>query len=32
MGLMCGDLAAQAILGRRSSELGLFDPARVLAA
>jgi gamma-glutamylputrescine oxidase len=30
LGLACGDLVAQAILGRRPSELELFDPARAL--
>src|SRR4029453_4095670 len=30
LGLACGDLVAQAILGRREPELELFDPARLL--
>ena len=30
MGLACGDLVAQAILGRMPRELELFDPARLL--
>jgi gamma-glutamylputrescine oxidase len=30
MGLMCGELVAQAILGRPDPILGLFDPARLL--
>ena len=30
LGLACGDLVAQAILGRRPRELELFDPARAL--
>jgi gamma-glutamylputrescine oxidase len=29
LGLACGDLVAQAILGRREPELELFDPARL---
>ncbi len=28
LGLACGDLVAQAILGRQPAELALFDPAR----
>jgi glycine/D-amino acid oxidase-like deaminating enzyme len=33
LGLACGDLVAEAVLGRRKSELDLdlFDPARLLA-
>jgi gamma-glutamylputrescine oxidase len=31
LGLACGDLVAQAILGRSADELALFDPARALA-
>jgi gamma-glutamylputrescine oxidase len=30
LGLMCGDLAAQAMLEREAPELGWFDPARLL--
>ena len=30
LGLMCGDLAAAAILGRDAPDLDLFDPARLL--
>ena len=30
LGLMCGDLVAQAMLGREAPELALFDPARLL--
>lgn len=30
LGLACGDLVAQAILGRREPELELFDPARLV--
>jgi glycine/D-amino acid oxidase-like deaminating enzyme len=30
LGLACGDLVANAILGRREPELELFDPARLL--
>jgi hypothetical protein len=30
MGLACGELVAQAILGRPAPELDLFDPARLL--
>jgi glycine/D-amino acid oxidase-like deaminating enzyme len=30
LGLMCGELAAQAILGREAPELAWFDPARLL--
>ena len=30
LGLACGELVAQAILGRQAPELELFDPARVL--
>lgn len=30
LGLMCGDLAAQAMLEREALELGWFDPARLL--
>ncbi len=30
LGLACGELVAQAILGREPSELALFDPARAL--
>jgi hypothetical protein len=30
LGLACGDLVARAILGRRPTELELFDPARAL--
>lgn len=32
LGLACGELVAQAILGRRAPELELFDPARLPAA
>ena len=32
LGLLCGELAAQAMLGREAPELALFDPARLLAA
>jgi gamma-glutamylputrescine oxidase len=31
LGLACGDLVAEAVLGRRKPELDLFDPARLLA-
>ena len=31
LGLACGDLVAQALLGRHAPELALFDPARLLA-
>jgi gamma-glutamylputrescine oxidase len=30
LGLLCGELVAQAILGREAPELALFDPARLL--
>ena len=30
MGLVCGELVAEAILGRPAQELALFDPARVI--
>ena len=30
LGLLCGELAAQAMLGREAPELALFDPARLL--
>jgi glycine/D-amino acid oxidase-like deaminating enzyme len=30
LGLVCGELVAQAILGRPAPELELFDPARLL--
>ncbi len=30
LGLMCGELAAQAMLGREAPELAWFDPARLL--
>src|SRR5205085_6596798 len=30
LGLLCGELIAEAVLGRRSVQLGLFDPARLL--
>ena len=30
LGLMCGELVAQAMLGREAPELALFDPARLL--
>jgi gamma-glutamylputrescine oxidase len=30
LGLLCGELVAEAILGHRPPELGLFDPARLL--
>ena len=30
LGLACGELVAQAILGRPAPELELFDPARLL--
>jgi glycine/D-amino acid oxidase-like deaminating enzyme len=30
LGLMCGELAAQALLGREAPELAWFDPARLL--
>ena len=30
LGLACGELVAEAVLGRRKPELGLFDPARLL--
>jgi glycine/D-amino acid oxidase-like deaminating enzyme len=31
LGLACGELVAEAVLGRRKPELDLFDPARLLA-
>jgi gamma-glutamylputrescine oxidase len=31
LGLACGELVANAILGRRASELAIFDPGRLLA-
>jgi gamma-glutamylputrescine oxidase len=31
LGLACGDLVGEAVLGRRKPELDLFDPSRVLA-
>ena len=31
LGLLCGELVAQAMLGREAPELALFDPARLLA-
>jgi glycine/D-amino acid oxidase-like deaminating enzyme len=31
MGFACGELVAQAILGREPPELELFEPARLLA-
>jgi len=30
LGLLCGELVAQAMLGREAPELALFDPARLL--
>jgi glycine/D-amino acid oxidase-like deaminating enzyme len=30
LGLLCGELVAQAMLGREAPELTLFDPARLL--
>jgi glycine/D-amino acid oxidase-like deaminating enzyme len=30
LGLMCGELAAGAMLGREAPQLALFDPARLL--
>ena len=30
LGLMCGELVAEAMLGRAAPELSLFDPARLL--
>jgi hypothetical protein len=30
LGLMCGDLAAQAMLGREAPELAWMDPGRLL--
>jgi glycine/D-amino acid oxidase-like deaminating enzyme len=30
LGFACGDLVAQALLGREPAELALFDPARVV--
>jgi hypothetical protein len=32
LGLACGELVAEAILGRPAPELELFDPARLIAA
>jgi glycine/D-amino acid oxidase-like deaminating enzyme len=31
LGLACGDLVGEAVLGRRKPELDLFDPGRLLA-
>jgi hypothetical protein len=30
LGFLCGELVAEAILGRRPPELALFDPVRLL--
>jgi glycine/D-amino acid oxidase-like deaminating enzyme len=30
LGILCGELAAEAMLGREAPELALFDPARLL--